>query len=78
MVELPTDILRTFLRDKDSNDIDHNDKQINKMFPITNITGYLGSGNSSLLENIGKISNKKLAIILKKFDDSSVIETYHD
>ena len=78
MVELPTDILRTFLRDKDSYDKDHNHKQINKKIQITNTTEYLGSENSSLLDNIGKISNKKLAIILNKFGDSSVIETYHN
>lgn len=43
--------------------------------PITIITGYLGSGKSTLLEHIAlKGSDKKLAVILNEFGDSSEIE----
>ena len=45
-----------------------------KKIPITIVTGYLGSGKSTLLKKIGEKSNKRLAIILNEFGDSSVIE----
>lgn len=45
-----------------------------RKIPITIITGYLGSGKSTLLKAIGQTTNKKLAIILNEFGDSSVIE----
>ncbi|CUM66540.1 uncharacterized protein PRCAT00004209001 [Priceomyces carsonii] len=45
-----------------------------KKIPLTLITGYLGSGKSSLLEMIGKKSKKRLAIILNEFGDSAEIE----
>lgn len=45
-----------------------------RKIPITIITGYLGSGKSTLLKKIGEKSNKRLAIILNEFGDSSVIE----
>lgn len=45
-----------------------------KKIPITIVTGYLGSGKSTLLQKIGKTANKRLAIILNEFGDSSVIE----
>ncbi|SCU77903.1 LANO_0A01574g1_1 [Lachancea nothofagi CBS 11611] len=43
--------------------------------PVTIITGYLGSGKSTLLEKIAiKGSDKKIAVILNEFGDSSEIE----
>ncbi|EDO14663.1 hypothetical protein Kpol_325p2 [Vanderwaltozyma polyspora DSM 70294] len=43
--------------------------------PISIITGYLGSGKSTLLEMIAmKGSDKKIAVILNEFGDSSEIE----
>lgn len=43
--------------------------------PVTIITGYLGAGKSTLLEQIAlKGSNKRLAVILNEFGDSSEIE----
>lgn len=46
-----------------------------KRIPVTIITGYLGSGKSTLLEKIAlKGSDKKIAIIMNEFGDSSEIE----
>ncbi|CEP61117.1 GTP-dependent zinc transferase LALA0_S02e07096g [Lachancea lanzarotensis] len=46
-----------------------------KKIPVTIITGYLGSGKSTLLEKIAlKGSDKKIAVILNEFGDSSEIE----
>lgn len=45
-----------------------------RKIPISIVTGYLGSGKSTLLKKIGEKSNKRLAIILNEFGDSSVIE----
>ncbi|SCV04036.1 LAME_0H15236g1_1 [Lachancea meyersii CBS 8951] len=46
-----------------------------KQIPVTIITGYLGSGKSTLLEKIAlKGSDKKIAVILNEFGDSSEIE----
>lgn len=43
--------------------------------PVTIITGYLGAGKSTLLEKIAlKGSDKRLAVILNEFGDSSEIE----
>lgn len=43
--------------------------------PVTIITGYLGAGKSTLLEQIAlKGSDKRLAVILNEFGDSSEIE----
>ncbi|SCU92110.1 LADA_0F14400g1_1 [Lachancea dasiensis] len=43
--------------------------------PVSIITGYLGSGKSTLLEKIAlKGSDKKIAVILNEFGDSSEIE----
>lgn len=49
--------------------------QEKKKIPVTIITGYLGSGKSTLLEKIAlKGSDKKIAIIMNEFGDSSEIE----
>ena len=46
-----------------------------KKIPVTIITGYLGSGKSTLLEKIAlKGSDRKIAIIMNEFGDSSEIE----
>lgn len=46
-----------------------------RRIPVTIITGYLGSGKSTLLEKIAlKGSDKKIAIIMNEFGDSSEIE----
>ncbi|KAL3241058.1 GTP-dependent zinc transferase RNJ42_03150 [Nakaseomyces bracarensis] len=46
-----------------------------KRIPVTIITGYLGSGKSTLLEKIAlKGSDRKIAVILNEFGDSSEIE----
>lgn len=46
-----------------------------KKIPVTIITGYLGSGKSTLLEKIAlKGSDKKIAVIMNEFGDSSEIE----
>lgn len=46
-----------------------------KKIPVTIITGYLGSGKSTLLEQIAlKGSDRKIAVILNEFGDSSEIE----
>lgn len=46
-----------------------------KRIPVSVITGYLGSGKSTLLEMIAmKGSDKKIAVILNEFGDSSEIE----
>lgn len=76
--ELPPDV------DYKTNNIDYNaiDSKIpnsvpsdpSRKVPITIITGYLGSGKSTLLQKISKTSNKRLAIILNEFGDSSAIE----
>ncbi|QLG70799.1 hypothetical protein HG535_0A07410 [Zygotorulaspora mrakii] len=52
-------------------------ESINESFkiPVTIITGYLGSGKSTLLEMIAlKGSDKKIAVILNEFGESSEIE----
>lgn len=48
--------------------------EIDRKIPITIITGYLGSGKLTLLQHISQVSNKRLAIILNEFGDSSAIE----
>lgn len=48
--------------------------EVTRKIPITIVTGYLGSGKSTLLKQIGLKTNKRLAIILNEFGDSSVIE----
>lgn len=46
-----------------------------KRIPVSIITGYLGSGKSTLLEKIAlKGADKKIAVILNEFGDSSEIE----
>lgn len=45
-----------------------------RKIPITIVTGYLGSGKLTLLEAIGRTSNKRLAIILNEFGDTAAIE----
>lgn len=51
------------------------EEQGRKRIPVTIITGYLGSGKSTLLEKIAlKGSDKKIAVILNEFGDSSEIE----
>ncbi|KAI3405468.2 hypothetical protein KGF56_001715 [Candida oxycetoniae] len=47
---------------------------LRNQIPVTIVTGYLGSGKSTLLKQIGLKSNKRLAIILNEFGDSSVVE----
>lgn len=61
--------------------IDRANKQVEesgdhtKKIPVTIITGYLGSGKSTLLEKIAlKGSDKRIAVILNEFGDSSEIE----
>ena len=49
--------------------------KLENKIPVTIITGYLGSGKSTLLEKIAlKGSDKKIAIIMNEFGDSSEIE----
>ncbi|CAI1695337.1 hypothetical protein SEUBUCD646_0N03420 [Saccharomyces eubayanus] len=49
--------------------------QKRKRIPVSIITGYLGSGKSTLLEKIAlKGADKKIAVILNEFGDSSEIE----
>ncbi|CAI4050451.1 hypothetical protein SKDZ_14G3480 [Saccharomyces kudriavzevii ZP591] len=46
-----------------------------KRIPVSIITGYLGSGKSTLLEKIAlKGADRKIAVILNEFGDSSEIE----
>ncbi|CAL9728571.1 zinc-regulated GTPase metalloprotein activator 1 [Monosporozyma unispora] len=53
----------------------HENANKGKKIPVTIITGYLGSGKSTLLEKIAlKGSDKKIAIIMNEFGDSSEIE----
>lgn len=48
---------------------------ITKKIPVSIITGYLGSGKSTLLEKLAqKGSDRKIAVILNEFGDSSEIE----
>ncbi|CCE64433.1 hypothetical protein TPHA_0H02290 [Tetrapisispora phaffii CBS 4417] len=50
-------------------------ESVTKKIPVSVITGYLGSGKSTLLEQIAlKGSDKKIAVILNEFGDSSEIE----
>lgn len=50
-------------------------RSLMKKIPVTIITGYLGSGKSTLLEKIAlKGSDRKIAVILNEFGDSSEIE----
>ncbi|EJS41907.1 YNR029C [Saccharomyces arboricola H-6] len=54
---------------------DMTDSQKRKRVPVSIITGYLGSGKSTLLEKIAlKGADKKIAVILNEFGDSSEIE----
>ncbi|CCC67010.1 hypothetical protein NCAS_0A04520 [Naumovozyma castellii] len=58
-----------------TNETDINNPNAGKKIPVTIITGYLGSGKSTLLEMIAKKgSDKKIAVILNEFGDSSEIE----
>ncbi|CCH61943.1 hypothetical protein TBLA_0F04100 [Henningerozyma blattae CBS 6284] len=53
----------------------NNKKNIQQKIPVSIITGYLGSGKSTLLEAIAKKgSDRKIAVILNEFGDSSEIE----
>lgn len=45
-----------------------------RKIPITIITGYLGSGKSTLLDHLSKRGDKRFAVILNEFGDSSEIE----
>ncbi|GAV53854.1 hypothetical protein ZYGR_0AK03560 [Zygosaccharomyces rouxii] len=48
---------------------------VSRKIPVSIITGYLGSGKSTLLEKLAqKGSDKKIAVILNEFGDSSEIE----
>ncbi|KAK9451240.1 CobW/HypB/UreG, nucleotide-binding domain-containing protein [Limtongia smithiae] len=42
--------------------------------PLTIVTGYLGAGKSSLLNNIMRQTDKKIAVIMNEFGDSVDIE----
>ncbi|CAI4052196.1 hypothetical protein SUVZ_14G3470 [Saccharomyces uvarum] len=59
----------------ESVDNNMNGSQKRKRIPVSIITGYLGSGKSTLLEKIAlKGADKKIAVILNEFGDSSEIE----
>lgn len=51
-----------------------NDTEKFLKIPISIITGYLGSGKSTLINKVSKYTDKKIAIILNEFGDSSLIE----
>lgn len=60
-----------FQQQNEVSDVEDEDAKI----PVTIITGYLGSGKSTLLEMIAmKGSEKKIAVILNEFGESSEIE----
>ncbi|CCF57448.1 hypothetical protein KAFR_0C04570 [Kazachstania africana CBS 2517] len=60
---------------KQNETVDLGDGSHKKRIPVTIITGYLGSGKSTLLEKIAlQGSDKKIAVILNEFGDSSEIE----
>lgn len=64
-------ISRINLQNSESGDTSN----VSKKIPVSIITGYLGSGKSTLLEKIAqKGSDKKIAVILNEFGDSSEIE----
>lgn len=48
--------------------------EIKRKIPLTIVTGYLGLGKLTLLDVIGRTSNKRLAIILNEFGDTAAIE----
>ncbi|KAG7191458.1 uncharacterized protein KQ657_003134 [Scheffersomyces spartinae] len=59
---------------QDNTEVVEYDATPDRKIPITIITGYLGSGKLTLLQHISQTSNKRLAIILNEFGDSSAIE----
>lgn len=64
-------VVRTNLQNSSSIYINNKTRKI----PVSIITGYLGSGKSTLLEKLAqKGSDKKIAVILNEFGDSSEIE----
>ncbi|GAV48942.1 hypothetical protein ZYGR_0N03470 [Zygosaccharomyces rouxii] len=64
-------IARTNLQNSNSD----NSTTSSRKIPVSIITGYLGSGKSTLLEKLAqKGSDKKIAVILNEFGDSSEIE----
>lgn len=60
---------------KQNEEIRYAQGKVRRKIPVSIITGYLGSGKSTLLEKIAlKGSDKKFAVILNEFGDSSEIE----
>lgn len=45
-----------------------------KRVPVTIITGYLGSGKSTMLGSVSKRGGRRMAVILNEFGDTSAIE----
>lgn len=45
-----------------------------KAVPVTVVTGYLGSGKSTMLQYLAKNSTKKIAVVLNEFGNTSDIE----
>lgn len=74
-VNKQNDMIAESMKQDNDSDQQTDKKKKKKKIPVTIITGYLGSGKSTLLEKIAlKGSDKKIAIIMNEFGDSSEIE----